>query len=232
MSFWSSSTCFVILLCISSHTAHILNLILCILSFSFSYSFLLFSYRTTNPPQSVSFSFIHVSTAVALRISLGKWKTIVRATETPTDLQWRVCYANRFVIEELTMRENSNPPIFVQIYLHRWIGFMRSWIHFGISVAKLSTSSFYLHLPSMWPMAMTTCLCIKRFCAFSFHEFRHYAPLTPSQRNFDRLRHVLWFDGIDLILIQRLQLNCDFDILVAWFSLPLHVAIHENLIWS
>jgi hypothetical protein len=77
LSFCSSSTCSVILLCVSSHTAHMLNLILRILSFSFSYSFILFSYRMTNHTQSVSSSFIHTYTTVQLPNSLGKKTTTV-----------------------------------------------------------------------------------------------------------------------------------------------------------
>jgi hypothetical protein len=61
-------------------------------------------------------------------------------------------------------------------------------------------------------MVITKRLCKKRFRDFSFHEFQHYAPLTPSQRNFDHLPHVLWFDGPDVILIQWLWLNRDFTI--------------------
>ena len=60
-----------------SHTAHALV-----------FPFLqlhLFSYRTTNHTQSVSFYFMHTPMAVQLPIFLGKRKTTVRATETPTE---------------------------------------------------------------------------------------------------------------------------------------------------
>ena len=69
------------------------------------------------------------------------------------------------------------------------------------------TSSF----PNM-TMVITKCLCKKNFRDFSFCDFRHYSPLTPSQKNFDHLPHVLWFDGPDVILIQWLRLNRDFAI--------------------
>jgi hypothetical protein len=46
-----------------------------------------FSSRTTNLSHSVSFSFIHTSPTVPLRISLGKTRTTVLATETLTDSQ-------------------------------------------------------------------------------------------------------------------------------------------------
>ena len=181
---------------------------------------------------------IHLS--IPLRIIFLHWAKL-RDSSSPLVITLkclRVLWQKPSVVSgSYIVSSYNSPPIFVHIHLHHWIGFMRSCIHFGISVAKLSTSSFYLHLPSMWSMAMTMRLCIKWFCDFSFREFQHYASLTPSQWNFYRLPHVLWFDGPDLILIQRLRLNSDFAyrdffILVALFSLPLHVAIRETPIWS
>lgn len=61
------------------------------------------------------FIFIHTFTTVQLPNSLGKRKTTIWATKTPTetltDLQWWVHFANRFQTKELTVREISNPSI-------------------------------------------------------------------------------------------------------------------------
>ena len=77
---------------------------------------------------------------------------------------------------------------------------------------NLGCSISFLHLSLICPRAVTTALCIRRFRDFAFCDFRHYAPLTPSQRNFDHLPHVLWSHDPDPILIQRLWLNRDFTI--------------------
>ena len=78
---------------------------------------------------------------------------------------------------------------------------------------ELGWSISFLHLLLMCPRAVTTTLCIRLFHDFPFRDFWYYAPLTPSQWNFDHLPHVLWFHGPDLILIQQLWLNRDFTIL-------------------
>jgi len=77
LSFFSYSTRSVILLCISSHNSHMLNLLLHMLFFSIVTVSFFFTYRTTNPTQSISSSFIHTNMTVQLPNSLGKKTTTV-----------------------------------------------------------------------------------------------------------------------------------------------------------
>ena len=90
----STSTFSVILPCLSFCSAAAL-LFISLYTFSqfhamplllfFFLLFIHFHFRTANCIQSVSFSFILTLMAVPLHISLGKRKTTVQATETPTD---------------------------------------------------------------------------------------------------------------------------------------------------
>jgi hypothetical protein len=92
----SASTFSVILLCFNFlcySSLHLISLCTCVqihsahpLLFPFL-QFHSFSSRTANPTQSVSSSFIHMSTTFQLPNSLGKMTTTVQATETPTDRQ-------------------------------------------------------------------------------------------------------------------------------------------------
>jgi len=123
-----------------------------ILSFSISYCFIHFPSRTTNHTQFVSFSFILNYTTIQLPNSLGKRKTTVRATETPTetltDLQSWVRFTNRFVTEELIVRENNNLSIifpFIRtvgwtlliFLLNRVSTFRHSWCSMFLSLTNL-----------------------------------------------------------------------------------------------
>ena len=114
LSFYSSSSCSIVLLCFcsivlqffSSFTCllcitffcHSVLLLLClslnfmlnIFSFLLSNCFVLFPFRTANPIQSRSFSFIHTSLTIPLPLPLGKTRTFVIATETLTDLSLSV----------------------------------------------------------------------------------------------------------------------------------------------
>ena len=134
------------------------------------------------------------------------------------------------VSSSFTVSCNSSPRIsFRLIYVVRWAllilplnrvsAFRHSCcivflpLQVVILENELGFSISFLHISLMCPRAMATALCIRNFRDFTFHDFRHYAPLTPSQQNFDHLPHVLWFHGPKLILIQRLQLNRDFAIL-------------------
>jgi hypothetical protein len=68
---------FYITFCISSIISH---------HASPSYCFILFPFRTTNPIQSRSFSFIHNSLTIPLPLPIGNTQTSVLTTETLTDL--------------------------------------------------------------------------------------------------------------------------------------------------
>jgi hypothetical protein len=92
----SASTFSVILLCFNllcysalppNFTLHICSISYCASSPFPFLQFHSFSSRTANLSHSVSFSFIHTSPTVPLRISLGKTRTTVLATETLTDSQ-------------------------------------------------------------------------------------------------------------------------------------------------
>jgi hypothetical protein len=81
------------LLYISSHSVYLLNFILCIFSSLLSYCFVLFLFRTANPIQSLSFSFIHSALTVPLPLPMGNPRTSVLETETLTDLSLSVCFS-------------------------------------------------------------------------------------------------------------------------------------------
>ena len=58
-----------------------------------SYCFMLFPFRTTNPIQSSSYSFIQATLTIPLPLSIGNTRTFVLATETLTDLSSSVCFS-------------------------------------------------------------------------------------------------------------------------------------------
>jgi hypothetical protein len=81
------------LICISFHSVHQLNFILNTFSFLLSYYFILFPYRTTNPIQSRSYSFIQATLTIPLPLPIGNTGTSVLATETLTNLSSSVRFS-------------------------------------------------------------------------------------------------------------------------------------------
>jgi hypothetical protein len=102
LSFCSSSSCSIVLLCFCSPLSFcsastlLYHFSLHFISFctssqmshytSFSYYFILFPFRTANNVQSHSFYFIHASLMTPLPLPIGNTRTSVLANETPTDL--------------------------------------------------------------------------------------------------------------------------------------------------
>ena len=76
-----------ILLYVPFHSSHLLSFLPRILFCILPYSFTPFLIRTATRTQSVSSSFMHMSTMFQLPNSLGKMMTAVQPTETPTDRQ-------------------------------------------------------------------------------------------------------------------------------------------------
>ena len=58
-----------------------------------SYCFMFFLFRTTNPIQSRSYSFIQATLTIPLPLPIGNTRTSVLATETLTDLSLSVCFS-------------------------------------------------------------------------------------------------------------------------------------------